>query len=46
MNMKGKGKKKTGVSGEYVKEQILSILSQNQKHNFNYKQISQAAKYQ
>ncbi len=40
MSKKGKGKKKSGITPESVKDQILSILSQNPKQAFNYKQIA------
>jgi len=40
MSRKGRGKKKSGISGEQLKEQILSILSGNPKQGFNYKQIA------
>ncbi|HBE41324.1 MAG TPA: ribonuclease R [Bacteroidales bacterium] len=40
MSRKGKGRKRSGVSGEQVKEQILSVLSRNPKQNFNNKQIA------
>ncbi len=40
MSRKGRGKKKSGISGEQLKDQILSILSGNPKQGFNYKQIA------
>lgn len=40
MSRKGRGKKKSGISGEPLKDQILSILSGNPKQGFNYKQIA------
>jgi ribonuclease R len=40
MSRKGKRKKKSGISGEYATEQILSILSHSPGQDFNYKQIS------
>ncbi len=40
MNRKGTGKKKSGITAESAKDQILSILSQNPKQSFNYKQIA------
>jgi len=40
MSRKGKRKNKSGISGEYATEQILSILSNSPEQGFNYKQIS------
>jgi ribonuclease R len=40
MSRKGRGKKKSGISGEQLKDQILSILSRNPKQGFNSKQIA------
>ncbi len=40
MSRKSRGKKKSGISGEQLKDQILSILSGNPKQGFNYKQIA------
>ncbi len=40
MSRKGKRKKKSGISGEYTTEQILSILSKSPEQGFNYKQIA------
>ena len=40
MSRKGKRMKKSGLSGEYATEQILSILSRSPQQGFNYKQIS------
>jgi len=40
MNRKGTGKKKSGITAESAKDHILSILSQNPKQSFNYKQIA------
>ena len=40
MNRKGTGKKKSGITAESAKDQILSVLSQNPKQSFNYKQIA------
>ncbi len=40
MSRKGRGKKKSGISGEQLKDHILSILSNNSKQGFNYKQIA------
>ena len=40
MSRKGNVKKRSGISEESLKEQILSIISRSPQQGFNYKQIS------
>lgn len=40
MSRKGRSRKKSGISKELVKEQVISILSKSPQQSFNYKQIA------
>ncbi len=40
MSRKGHGGKKPGISGEYLKEQILNAFNKHPEQLFNYKQLS------
>ncbi|HQH23826.1 MAG TPA: ribonuclease R [Bacteroidales bacterium] len=40
MSRKGKGKRKSGISAEWIREKILTVLSGNNRQGLNYKQVA------